>query len=239
MLYIVEVGESMTASETTHQPIRRAGLTAGIALLAIAVVAGLANFGVLENLVTEGDAERTVRDMREAEGLFRYGVTGFLLAALLDVVVAWPLLVYFKPVNEGVATLAAWCRAVYGGVFIVAIAQLAAVPSLLGATGVLPAEVLSKINAFDDIWKAGLSLFALHLALLGYLAYKSRYVPRWVGVLLVIAGLGYLVDSLGVLLVPGYSLDVAMFTFVGEPVLMIWLLVKGWNVARRDAQAGA
>ncbi|MGP3962133.1 DUF4386 domain-containing protein [Nonomuraea sp. 3N208] len=223
----------MTPLETAHQPIRRAALIGGIALVALAVLAGLANFGVVENLVTEGDAQRTAQNIREAEMLFRYGVAGFLVAAILDVVVAWALLVFFTPVHEGVATLAAWLRAVYAGVFTVAIAQLAGVTPLLGVadtTGRLDADVLSKINAFHDIWDAGLSLFGLHLALLGYLAYKSRYVPRWVGVLVLIAGLGYLVDSLGRLLVPGSSIEAAMFTFVGEVVLMIWLLVKGGHV---------
>ncbi|RVX38831.1 uncharacterized protein DUF4386 [Nonomuraea polychroma] len=224
----------MTTSETTHQPIRRAALIGGTALLVLAVLAGFANFGVLENLVAEGDAQRTAQNIREAETLFRYGVAGFLVVAVLDVVVAWALLVFFAPVHEGVATLAAWFRAVYAGVFTVAIAQLAGVPSLLGAAdttgGRLDAEVLSKINAFHDIWDAGLSLFGLHLALLGYLAYKARYVPRLVGVLVLIAGLGYLVDSLGRLLVPGSSIEAAMFTFVGEVVLMVWLLVKGGRV---------
>ncbi|MCA2227512.1 DUF4386 domain-containing protein [Nonomuraea aurantiaca] len=231
----------MTTPTTAHQPIRRAALVAGIALLALAILAGLANFGVVENLVTEGDAEKTAQHIRDSQELFRFGVVGLLLAAILDVVVAWALLVVFKPVHEGIATLAAWLRAVYAGVFTVAIAQLAAVPPLLDAaerpqaytTGQLHAEALLKINAFHEIWDAGLSLFGLHVVLLGYLAYKSGYVPRLLGVLLVIAGLGYLVDSLGAFLVPDYSLEAAMFTFVGEVALMIWLLVKGRHVTAR------
>ncbi|TMR22527.1 DUF4386 domain-containing protein [Nonomuraea turkmeniaca] len=222
----------MTTTETTHQPIRRAALIAGAALLALAVLSGLANFGVMENLVTEGDAEKTAHDIREAGALFRYGVAGFFLTAILDVVAAWALLVFFAPVHEGLATLAAWLRAVHAGVFTVAIAQLAAVPRLLaaGTTDQLHAEALSKINTFHEIWDGALGLFGVHLALLGYLAYKSRYVPTWVGVLLVIAGLGYLVDTLGALLVPGYTFEVSVFTFVGEAVLMIWLVVKGRSV---------
>ncbi|MBB5961363.1 DUF4386 domain-containing protein [Planomonospora venezuelensis] len=230
-------------SRTTDQPVRGVALVAGIALVAMAVLAGLANFGVVENLVTEGDAERTAQAVRGSEGLFRYGVAGLLLVAILDVIAAWALMVFFRPVHEGVATLAAWLRAVYAGVFTVAIAQLAGVPPLLDAAGHpradtadrLHAEALMKIDAFHEIWDAGLSLFGLHLVLLGYLAYRSGHVPRPLGVLLAIAGLGYLVDSLGALLVPDLSLGAAVFTFVGEVVFMVWLLARGGVERTRTA----
>ncbi|MFB4275940.1 MULTISPECIES: DUF4386 domain-containing protein [unclassified Nonomuraea] len=214
----------MTTSHPTPHHIRSAALVAGLSLLALAVLAALANFGVLERLVTPGDAARTAADIRAAEGLFRSGVAGLLLVAVLDVVAAWALLAFFRPAHEGIATLAAWLRAVYAGVFAVAIAQLAGVP------GADPAQASAKIDTFHDIWQAGLLLFGVHLVLLGHLAYRSGYAPRLLGVLLVIAGLGYLVDSLGVILVPGFAPTASMFTFVGEALLMLWLLIKGRNI---------
>ena len=90
-----------------------------------------------------------------------------------------------------------------------------------------------KIQDFQDIWHVSLILFGLHLVLIGYLACKSGYVPRVLGVLLVIAGGGYLVDSFSALLVPGYSVNVAAFTFIGEALFMLWLLAKGRNVTLR------
>jgi hypothetical protein len=63
-------------------------------------------------------------------------------------------------------------------------------------------------------------------------------VPTLVGVLLAIAGLGYLLDSLGVFLVPDYPVRIAAFTFIGEAVLLIWLLVKGRTLAATDLPAG-
>ncbi len=91
-------------------------------------------------------------------------------------------------------------------------------------------EALTKIGDFQDIWHVSLILFGLHLILIGYLAVKSGYVPRVLGVLLVIAGAGYLVGSSGALLVPGNSVNVAAFTFIGEALFMLWLLAKGRNV---------
>ncbi|MEI5097728.1 DUF4386 domain-containing protein [Streptomyces sp. PmtG] len=215
--------------------VRRAGTVAGAGLLLMAMLALFAQFGVLERLVSEGDATKTARDVLDSETLFQFGVVCLALVAVLDVVVAWALLVFFRPVHEGVALLAALFRVAYAGVFLAAIGQLAGVVPLLGDTERLAAygphrlnsDALLKITSFSDIWSVGLILFGVHLILLGYLAYASGRMPRLIGALLAVAGLGYLVDSLGLLLDPEYSADVARFTAVGEVVLMVWLLVKG------------
>lgn len=77
----------------------------------------------------------------------------------------------------------------------------------------------------------GLAIFGLHLILVGYLVFKSGYATKWMGillgVLLAIAGLGYMVDSFGRLLLPSYTASVAQVTFVGEVLLIFWLLWKG------------
>ena len=129
----------------------------------------------------------------------------------LDVVIAWALYRVFRPVNNGLSILAAALRLVYSGVFMVAIAQLLGVVQLLGDEGARAAFSAEQVNAqamlgiaaFTNIWYVSQFLFGLHLLLLGYLAYRSGYVPRVLGVLLVIAGLGYAADSLGVVLSQG------------------------------------
>ena len=71
----------------------------------------------------------------------------------------------------------------------------------------LQIEVLAEIRQFDDIWSLGLGLFGIHLLLIGWLAFTSGFVPRIIGVLVAIAGAGYLIDSLGGLLyVPSFEL---------------------------------
>jgi hypothetical protein len=157
---------------------------------------------------------------------------------ILDIVVAWALLKFFEPVHKGLATLAAWLRISYAVIFAVAISQLMGVLPLLSNTrrltafsiGQRQAEALQKIHDFQDIWKVSLILFGLYLVLLGYLACRSGYVPRLLGVLLVIAGGGYLIDSTAGLLSPGYTASVSSFTFIGEALFMLWLLLKGRKV---------
>jgi hypothetical protein len=71
----------------------------------------------------------------------------------------------------------------------------------------------------------------LHLLLLGYLVFKSGYAPKWLGIvlgiLLAFAGLGYLADSFGTFLNPNYNISIAQFAFIGEVLLIFWLLWKG------------
>ena len=79
-------------------------------------------------------------------------------------------------------------------------------------------------------------LFGVHLALIGYLVYRSGFAPRIIGVLLVLAGLGYLIDEIGSVLVSGYSLEISRFSFVGEAVLIFWLLIKGVRLRGSETQ---
>jgi Domain of unknown function (DUF4386) len=87
-------------------------------------------------------------------------------------------------------------------------------------------RALRATSTYTVVWNAGLILFAVHLLLIGYQPYRSGFVPRFVGILLVVAGLGYLTDGFRVVLVAGYSLDIAQFTFVGEVALIISLLIN-------------
>jgi hypothetical protein len=70
-------------------------------------------------------------------------------------------------------------------------------------------------------------LFGVHLVLVGVLCWRSDVVPRLIGVLVALAGIGYFVDSVGVLVTPSYGADLAAVLFVGEVALMVWLLWWG------------
>ena len=220
------------------RPMRRPALVAGTGLLAMAVLAPAARFGVIQHLVTPGDATRTAGHILASAGLFRLAIAGLAAVVILDVVVAWALLKFFEPARKGLATLAAWLRISYAVIFAVAVSQLTGVLPLLSNTrhrtalsiSHRQAEALQKIHDFQDIWKVSLILFGLYLLLLGYLACKSGYVPRLLGVLLVIAGGGYLLDSIAGLLTASYTASVSSFTFIGEALFMLWLLLKGRKV---------
>jgi hypothetical protein len=108
-------------------------------------------------------------------------------------------------------------------------------------TDQLHALALQFINAHSTGYAVALVFFGLHLFVIGYLVYKSGYLPRILGVLLIFASWGYLVDSFANVLLPK---DEAIITItatilialavVAELSLSLWLLVKGVNVQRRQ-----
>jgi hypothetical protein len=69
---------------------------------------------------------------------------------------------------------------------------------------------------------------------MGYLIFRSGFLPKVIGILLIIAGMGYLVDFTLFLLFPDVTLTVSNFTFIGEVALIFWLLIRGVNVEQWD-----
>jgi hypothetical protein len=212
----------MASQNTTIQISRSASAIGGIALLLIAVVAGVGNFGALAPLLDGGDAVTDAGDIAGAELQFRLGVLCMLAAAVLDIVVAAALLRLFEPVNRMVAVIAAWFRVSYSAVFLVAIAVLATVPGLLDQ----PGTAMNAIDAYTMIWRTGLILFGVHLVLIGYLGFRSGFMPRIIAVLVGIAGIGYIWDGVGTVLVADFGPLISTYTFVGEVILIGWLLYR-------------
>jgi hypothetical protein len=212
---------------------RAQALQAGIGLLLIAALGAFGYIGVVEGLVTDGNPARTAADINGSRGLFAAGVGALYLAALLDVMVAWALLRFFEPAHGPIARLAAYLRIAYAAAFLVAISQLAGVPGILGSSGSafstdqIQAQALGKIETFHDMWFASLVLFGAHLAVLGILVIRASAAPRLIGVLLVVAGAGYVFDSFYDVLRPETTLTVSSVTFLGEFLLALWLVTKG------------
>lgn len=218
---------------------RRVALTAAVGLLLMAILAPLAHFGVLERLIVDGDAATTVRNIVADEGLFRLAIATLLVVTFLDIAVAWALYLLLKPVNETLALLVGWLRLAAPAVFAVALSNLLDVANLVGTADAsalgseqLGSQVMASIASFDTGWIAmSLAIFGLHLLVLGYLLFKSINFPRFLGVLVVIAGTGYLADSFVRILAPDFDFTFSEITFVGEALLIFWLFwraIKGF-----------
>lgn len=214
---------------------RNASLIAGFSLLVMTIAAIFAEGFVRQSLIVPRDAVVTVNNTSNNVALFRTGILSFLVVIALDIVVAWALYIFLKPINNSISLLTAWFRVVYATIFAVSLFNLVSILSYLNSADYMQvfakeqllSQVMLSVKAFNDGWSIGFIFFALHLGLLGYLVLKSGFIPKFIGILLVIAGLGYLTDSLGKFIFPGYSIEVSMVTFIGELVFMFWLLFKG------------
>jgi hypothetical protein len=231
---------------------RQAARIAGSAYVIISVLALFANFYVLDRLTQPGDAAATVSNIADSEGLFRSGVVALMAVFVADAVVAWALYIFFRPVSRDLSLLTAWFRLLYTAMSGIALLNLAVVVLLvagadaataLGA-GQRDAQAMLFLDAYDYGWAIALVCFGVHLVLLGFLALRSDYAPRIIGILLVVAGLGYLVNSLARFLLLNYEdysdfffLLVAVPAIAGEFSLTGWLLLRGGKEPGHHAQA--
>jgi len=215
---------------------RRVVLATASSLLVLALLASFAQFGVLKTLIVPADAAATTNNISGSVGLFQAAIVAFLIVAILDVVVAWGFSVLLRPVNERLALLVGSLRVVYAAFFAFALLNLFDAAQLVqGATGTalqsgpLQAQVAGSVASFDTGWHLTLGIFGLHLVGLGALLFMFA-APRLLAALVVLAGVGYLVDSLGKILIADYGLTISTFTFVGEAWLIVWLFriaIKG------------
>jgi hypothetical protein len=223
---------------TNKTSLRRAALIAGLAILAMAIAAPYAELFAFPKLVVPFKAAETVQNIIANKTVFISAIFGYLITFICDLVAAWALYVLLKPVNEGLSLLAAWFRLVYTVIAIVALLNLVTVFRLLNGPGYLTvfepnqlnAQVMFSLHAFRTGFHFGILFFGIHLEIIGYLVFRSNYIPKILGVLLIIAGLGYLLTMLKPFLFPSINVDFAMYTFYGELIFMLWLLIKGSRI---------
>lgn len=232
-----------TSNPSNRMTLRAAALVAGIGLLIMVIAAPFAELYAYPKLVVPGDASETVRNILANQMLFTLCILAFLTTYICDVLVAWALYILLKPVNENLSRLTAWFRLIYTVIAVVALLDLVTVQRILNHPDTLnlfqpeqlEAQVMLALITFRSHWYFGLLFFGIHLGLLGYLVLRSTYIPGFLGILLVLAGAGYMVTTLKPLFPDlDFNLDVARFTFYGELIFMLWLLIKGPRIPELD-----
>jgi hypothetical protein len=229
-------------AEASPRP--RARITSAVYLLYFLTAVSSELF--LKGLVVDGDAASTANNLLAHQPLFRLGLATGLISTACYVAVTALFYDLFKPVNRSLSLLAAFFSLV--GCAILAFAslfQLAPVVVLGGAQylNVFKVEQLRALaSLFLELYGLSVSIcfvfFGVYCLLIGYLIFKSSFLPRILGVLVAIAGLGwvtFLFPPLANYLSP-YNL---IFGFLAELALMLWLLVMGVDVQRWNAQARA
>ncbi|MGO1059518.1 DUF4386 domain-containing protein [Planococcus sp. FY231025] len=236
------------SSGIAEKPLSFYARVAGVSLLLAGVSGLFANIFVMGGLLVPDDATATVSNITANDLLFRFGVLGFIVMTILDLVIAWALYVLLKPVNKNVALLVILFRVVYVAMssaalfnflnishFLIDDARLEAIePNQIGF------EVMMFLDAINNAWTIGLVFFGLHLLLLGYLMFKSLFIPRLFGILMLLAGVGYFIDNILRVLLSNYTDFIGIFSLIvfvvpilAELAFAIWLLVKGKKVLDR------
>ena len=219
--------------------LRKAALIAGFAYMANFLF-GIGNL-LLENLIVRGDAATTASNIMASETQFRVGIAMWLIVLVADVVVAWALYIFLRPVSDSLSLLTAWIRLVYVAVAAIAVVYLLSVLDILSGVDEyersqpdsLNAQAMRLLKSYDNAFNVGFGFFGLHILGLGYLIVRSDYIPTVLGVLLIIASVAYLIDSFACFLSSSYgnneahSLVFAVPAIISELSLTVWLLIWG------------
>lgn len=193
---------------------------------------------VPSQIMVQGNAAATTNNILAKEFLFRTGIVSNLISPIMFVLLVLVLYRLLKQVNEFHAKLMV--------AFVIVQVPIGFLIETFNITSlmILKGEVM---NALEPIQKQDLAMlflkihgygmttleifWGLWLIPFGLLVYKSGFIPRAFGVLLILNGIGYVIESLTFLLFPGYHSLVSQYTmvsyFIGEPPIMLWLLIKG------------
>ncbi|WP_028973201.1 DUF4386 domain-containing protein [Spirochaeta cellobiosiphila] len=206
-------------------------LIAGIALLLMSIMAPIAIFGILGGLIDYENARQTAQNIIDNEESYRLAITFLFFVATSDIIVGWSLYYFFKEDSPTLSGLACIFRISYGVLFLVALSPLLQILNLLeqASWASIVDQVLLKLQAFQSFWDLTLIIFSFHLLLIGIILINIKAMKRLLGILVVIAGLGYLIDGLGQIISSNYHIEISVYTFLGEILLMIWLLIQSFK----------
>ena len=189
-------------------------------------------------LIVSGNTAATANNILASERLFRLGIVSELICAAEFIFLLWVLYRLLSGVNKTHASLMVTLGLVFVPImFVNTLNEIAALTLLRGADflsvfGQSQREALAML--FLDLHRYGFVvgwIFGLWLFPFGVLVFKSGFLPRILGVLLIVAGFGYLADSLIPLLLPSYENMVGRLAGIpltlGEPAMILWLLIMG------------
>ena len=218
--------------------------TAGVLFLISILAGGFGEFFVLNKLIVSGDATATAINIHASTSLFRLGFASYLAEAVCDVSLTVILYLLLRPVRKDIALLAAFFGLVSTVTFAFAELFYFAVLLILDADYLKtfsPNQVNSLVLLSLKLYGYGGGIFMVFYGvasiLRGYLIFQSGYLPKFLGILLVLAGAGFVIRNFLLVLAPDYASDFLLLpTPLAILALALWLLVKGVNVTKWNKQ---
>jgi hypothetical protein len=218
---------------------------AGILFLISFVGGAFGEFYVPSTLIVSGNPTATFNNIIMHESLFRLGFAGYLLEGLCDAALSLVLYVLLKPVSRNLALLAAFFGLISTAHFAICEMFFFAGPMLLKNPVFLTAFTQVQVDTisylFVRIYAVGAGLLMVFYGsaslVRGYLIYRSGYLPRFLGVLLGLVGVGFILRNFMLVLAPRYSSE---FLLLPAPLAVLalaaWLLTKGVDAGKWHAR---
>ena len=196
----------------TNLSTSKAAMTVGIAFITSILFVTLVDDFLLANFVVPGDTEVLVRDIEANKKMFGFAVIGYLLVLALDSIIGIALYVVLKPANKHLAWYTAALRLLYAGLLTTGLFALV--------------FQIIDIYGYESIKLLGYIFFAIHILVVGYSVFKSGYIPKSLGILLILASLIYVVFFVDFHLPESLKVIVMLTMLIAELSLSIWLMVN-------------
>lgn len=234
----------MTTRITKTSPLTIARVAGFLYLLTVPL--GIFNFTYIPtNLIVSGDAAKTAHNMMASESLVRLGIVSALLGAIIPILYLLLLYKLLKPVSKDIAVLMVVVSLMGLPIAMLnELTQLGVLQLLSGAdylTVFTTAQLQALAYLFVRLHSYGVNIAfifsGLWLLPLGYLVFNSGFIPRILGILLVVGGFGYLIDVFAGFLFPASNLSIGLFTGLSEIFFLLWLFIKGVNVEQWQNRA--
>ncbi len=192
---------------------RKAAIVAGSAFIISFFLAILVDNFILPNFIIPGDTAALADTIIANERLFNIAVIVYLIILALDTTIALALYIVLKPANRILASLTGIFRLLYVAVMVIGVLALAL--------------QFIDVDSYGTAKLIGYLFFTCHIFVLGYLVFRSSYIPRILGALLLIASFCYVMAFYVTLSLPQVLLLIFMiFMIMGELSLSLWLLFK-------------
>jgi hypothetical protein len=226
----------MKTQRTMDSPNKLTRMTGVLYLLVIGC--GIISEILVKNVVfVSGDMATTVSQIKAFGFLFRLGYVVILIRLIFLTLMVLALYKLFRPVNRDVAIVMVAFVLISNAATMVSLVFEFSAPLLLTSDGysnlLTTDQRLAQVQFFVDMQvqadKAA-QILTLWVILLGFLMYKSGYVPKLLGILMMVAGVGYMVDFLVFFLLPQLDVQIAGLAFLAEVAFPFWLLIKGVDV---------
>jgi hypothetical protein len=255
-LFVLHVGEELLGFEQHKIVIRRNSdmnvqkyaRIAGVLFLFSLVAGGFGEAYVPAKLIVSGDAAATVANLRNFDFLYRLGFAAFLIESLCDIALALILYALLKPVSKELSLLAAFFGLMGTATFAFAELFYFAPLLIMRGAGYLQTFSPDQLNSLALLSLkfygfAGMiftAYYGMAWIVRAYLMFRSGYLPRFLGVLMAVGGIGFVVRNFLLILAPAYASDVLlMLMFPGGLILTVWLLWKGVDVSKWNAKVKA
>jgi Domain of unknown function (DUF4386) len=222
----------------------RTARVAGLLYLLVFPFAFL-SLSVRDRLIVYGDAAATASNIMASEGLFRSGIVAWILSQTIFIFLILALFKLLKSVNANVALHMVVLLLIGIPIALVnELNQFAALLLLSGAdylTAIEADQLRAQVMFHLDLHKYGLYIaqifWGLWLLPFGYLVFKSGFLPRILGVLLMVGCLGHLIDAAAGVVFANDKVTVSLFTSIGEFLFPLWLVIKGVDVEQWERRA--